>query len=70
MEDNKWIGKSRALWSALLPILALVLDSFDVTNAESIGELASVLFNSGIGIASGILAFLHARNPVKTSIAK
>ena len=70
MSENKWIGLSRSLWSAILPIVALVLNQLDVTGAEKIGELASNIFNATMLGVSAVLQYLHQRNPEPTSVAK
>ena len=70
MAENKWVILSRSLWSALLPILTIVLTAAGVTDVEAIGALGTGLVNGGAVIASVILQFLHQRNPQPTTLAK
>ena len=66
--ENKWIGFSRSLWSALLPLVLLALNAAGVTNADSIGTIASRVVEGGIIVASLILQYLHQRDPQPTSL--
>lgn len=68
--DNKWIGFSRSLWSALLPVVLITLRLFGVADAESIGELATSVVDGLIVAASAVLQFLHQRDPEPTSASR
>lgn len=70
MTENKWIGLSRSLWSAMLPVLALILNQAGVTGADQIGELASNVFNGTMLVVAAVLQYLHQRNPKPTTLAK
>lgn len=70
MPENKWVGLSRSLWATLLPMGLLILDQTGVAGSAQIGELANTIVTSVIVIASGVLQFLHMRNPQPTSAAK
>jgi len=70
MGENKWVGLSRSLWSALLPILTIVLTAAGVTSADEIGAMGTSIVNGGAIIASAILQYLHQRNPKLTSAAQ
>ena len=62
--DNKWIGFSRSLWSALLPVILIALRVFGVADVDSIGELAT-------NVVDGlILQFKHQREPELTTAAR
>lgn len=67
--DNKWIGFSRSLWSALLPVILIALRVFGVADVDSIGELATKVVDAVIVAASAILQFRHQRDPQPTSLA-
>ena len=67
--NNKFILLSRSLWSAILPLVLLVLDAFGVTGSTEIGEFANGVVEAVIVIASLVLQFLHQRNPKPTSLA-
>lgn len=70
MNENKWVGLSRSLWSAILPILSIILTAAGVTDVESIGAMGTGIVNGGAVIASAILQFFHQRNPEPTSAAR
>jgi amino acid permease len=67
--NNKFILLSRSLWSAILPLLLLVLNAFGVTGSAEIGEFANGVVEAVIVIASLVLQFLHQRNPKPTNLA-
>lgn len=67
--ENKWIGFSRSLWSAFLPVALIVARMFGVEGADQLGEIATRTIDSIIVIASLVLQFLHQRNPQPTSAA-
>lgn len=67
--NNKFILLSRSLWSAILPLVLLVLNAFGVTGSTEIGEFANGVVEAVIVIASLVLQFLHQRNPKPTSLA-
>ena len=49
--NNKFILLSRSLWSAILPLLLLVLNAFGVTGSAEIGEFANGVVEAVIVIA-------------------
>lgn len=67
--ENKWIGFSRSLWSALLPIALVLMRVFGVADVDSIGEVAAGIVDSLIVAASIVLQFLHQRDPQPTSVS-
>lgn len=67
---NKWIGLSRSMWSALLPVILIMLRVFGVADVDSIGEVATNVFDGVIVVASAVLQFLHQRDPEPTSLAR
>ena len=66
----KWVGFSRSLWSAFLPVALIVAKMFGVDSAEAIGDIATKAIDSGIVIASMVLQMLHQRDPQTTNVAK
>lgn len=68
--DNKWIGFSRSLWSALLPVILIALRMFGVADVGAIGEMATNIVDAVIVAASAVLQFKHQRDPEPTSIAR
>ena len=68
MSENKWIGFSRSLWSALLPLILLALNAAGVTNADNIGAIASRVVEGGIVVAALVLQYLHQRDPKPTTL--
>ena len=68
--DNKWLGFSRSLWSALLPVILIALRVFGVADVDSIGELATNVVDAVIVAASAILQFRHQRAPEPTTAAR
>ena len=68
--QNKWIGLSRSMWSALLPIALVVMRVFGVADVDSIGEVATSVVDGFIVVASVVLQFLHQRNPEPTTLAR
>jgi hypothetical protein len=68
--NNKWIGFSRSLWSALLPVILIALRVFGVADVDSIGELATNVVDAVIVAASAILQFKHQRDPEPTTAAR
>ena len=68
--DNKWVGFSRSLWSAALPVVLIVARVFGLDGADQIGEIATKVIDSGIVIASMVLQYLHQRNPQPTSASQ
>jgi hypothetical protein len=69
MMESKWIGFSRSLWSALLPIALVMMRVFGVADVDSIGEVATNVVDALIVVASVVLQFLHQRDPKPTSIS-
>ena len=67
---NKWIGFSRSLWSAVLPVMLIVARMFGIDDADAIGEIATQAIGAVIVVVSLVLQFLHQRNPEPTSAAE
>jgi hypothetical protein len=70
MEGNKWIGFSRSLWSALLPVVLITMRVFGVADVDQIGETATKVVDSLIVMISAVLQFMHQRNPQPTTLAR
>jgi len=66
----KWVGFSRSLWSAFLPVALIVSKMFGVESADELGEIATKTIDSVIVIASMILQFMHQRDPQETTAAR
>ena len=66
----KWVGFSRSLWSAFLPVALIVSKMFGVDGADEIGEIATKMIDSAIVIVSMILQFNHQRDPQETTAAR
>jgi hypothetical protein len=67
---NKWIGFSRSLWSALLPVIMIALRIFGVADVDSIGEVATNVFDGFVIVASAVLQFMHQRSPEPTNLVR
>ena len=66
----KWIGFSRSLWSAFLPVALIVSKMFGVDDADQLGEIATQAIDSVIVVASLVLQYLHQRDPQETTAAR
>ena len=66
---SKWVGFSRSLWSALLPVTLIVARMFGIEDADQLGEIATKAIDSVIVISSMVLQYMHQRKPEVTSAA-
>jgi hypothetical protein len=67
MAENKNIIKSRSLWSALLPIVAIAGQQAGL--GEGFSQTINQLVVAVIGVAALVLNFMHQRDPKPTTLA-
>lgn len=64
MEEQKWVGISKSLWSYVTPMLGMLVASNP--KLTGLDTLANTVVAAALGIAGGVLQFLHQRQKGNT----